>query len=59
MTFIGMVTAVGWIGCQVDSVLGATLENRGLIGKGQVNAISIGIGALLAWQLLDYIGWLA
>lgn len=59
ITFIGLVTAVGWIGCQVDSVLGATLENRGLIGKGQVNAISIGIGALLAWQLLDYIGWLA
>ena len=59
LTFIGLVTLVGWIGCQVDSVLGATLENRGLIGKGQVNAISIGIGALIAWKLFDYVGWLA
>lgn len=56
--FIGMVTIVGWLGCQIDSLLGALLENRGLIGKGQVNALSIGAGALIAWQLFPLLGWL-
>ena len=31
------ITALGFLGCQVDSVLGAVLENRGIISKGQVN----------------------
>jgi uncharacterized protein (TIGR00297 family) len=57
MTFIGVVTIVGWIGCQIDSLLGATLENRGLIGKGQVNALSIAAGALIAWQWFAALGW--
>jgi uncharacterized protein (TIGR00297 family) len=55
--FIGLVTLVGWIGCQIDSVLGATLENRGLIGKGQVNAISIALGSIIAWQWFEMLGW--
>ena len=56
-TFIAVVTIIGWIGCQIDSVLGATLENRGLIGKGQVNALSIACGSLIAWQWFAIIGW--
>ncbi len=58
LQFVAVVTAIGWIGCQIDSILGATLENRGLIGKGQVNAISIGCGALIAWQVMPLLGWL-
>ncbi len=50
--FILGVTAIGFIGCQIDSVLGATLENRGLIGKGTVNSLAIGCGAILAWYIL-------
>ncbi len=50
--FVLGVTAIGFIGCQIDSVLGATLENRGLIGKGTVNALAIGCGAILAWYVL-------
>ena len=34
------ITIMGFVGSNVDSVLGATLENRGLISKGQVNLFS-------------------
>ena len=46
--FILGITLNGFIGCQIDSVFGAVLENRGLIGKGTVNALAIGSGALIA-----------
>jgi uncharacterized membrane protein len=48
MEFILSVTIIGFIGCQIDSLFGAILENRGLIGKGMVNALAIGSGALIA-----------
>lgn len=41
----------GFIGCQIDSVLGATLEREGYIGKGGVNFFSIALGSLLAGGL--------
>ncbi len=51
--FIGGVTAAGFIGCQIDSVLGETLENRGYLTKGSTNLIgmasSIGIGLVILW----------
>ncbi|MEE3082677.1 MAG: DUF92 domain-containing protein [Candidatus Thermoplasmatota archaeon] len=50
--FVLGVTAIGFIGCQIDSVLGATLENRGFIGKGTVNGLAISCGAILAWFVL-------
>ena len=56
-SFIAIVTIIGWIGCQIDSILGATLENRGYIGKGQVNALSIALGAIIAWQWFANISW--
>ncbi len=34
------ITIMGFVGSNVDSLLGATLENRGLISKGQVNLFS-------------------
>ena len=36
-----LVAIIGWLGCQVDSVLGAVLENRGMMTKGTVNAAAI------------------
>jgi uncharacterized membrane protein len=48
MEFVLSVTIIGFIGCQIDSLFGAILENRGLIGKGTVNALAIGSGALIA-----------
>ena len=46
--FILSVTLIGFIGCQIDSLLGAVLENRGYIGKGMVNTLAIASGALIA-----------
>ena len=45
---LGAVLAViGWLGCQIDSYLGALLENRGYMSKGAVNASTITGGVLL------------
>lgn len=45
---------VGWIGCQIDSLLGAVLENRGYLTKGSVNALSIGGGVVLMLTMLAW-----
>ncbi len=49
--FLGTVTASGFLGCQVDSVLGETLENRGWLTKGSTNFLgmlsAVAIGAVL------------
>ncbi len=34
------ITAAGFVGCQIDSVLGSVFENRGKLNKGQVNALA-------------------
>ena len=41
------VLVIGWLGCQMDSLLGAVLENRGFLTKGGVNGISITFGFML------------
>lgn len=46
---------VGFVGCQVDSVLGATLETRGTLNKDTNNLITIGIGAILAVLLYTFL----
>lgn len=43
----GMLAFIGWFGCQIDSYLGALLENRGYMSKGAVNASAITGGVLL------------
>lgn len=43
------VSIIGWVGCQVDSLLGAVLENRGLMTKGSVNFSAITFGVIVAW----------
>ncbi len=45
--FIG-ITSIGWLGCQMDSLLGAVLENRGYLGKHGVNFISTLSGSFLS-----------
>jgi uncharacterized protein (TIGR00297 family) len=39
---------VGFVGCQIDSVLGATLEERGVLNKDTNNLVTIAIGAIMA-----------
>ena len=42
------LTIIGWLGCQVDSLLGALLENRGCLGKHSVNFLATFSGVLMA-----------
>ena len=49
-----LVAIIGWLGCQVDSVLGAVLENRGLMTKGTVNAAAITFGIVAMWWHLGF-----
>ena len=52
------MTTIGWIGCQLDSVLGATLQERGLLTNNTVNFVTIGIGAMASipvYLLLTYL----
>jgi len=38
---------IGFLGCQIDSVLGASLERRGLLNKSLVNLIAISISVII------------
>jgi len=49
----GALAAVGWLGCQIDSYLGALLENRGYLTKGSVNALAITGGVALMAAFLS------
>jgi uncharacterized membrane protein len=44
--------AIGFLGCQIDSVIGATLERRGIVNKKTNNLISTVSGAILAYLIL-------
>ena len=48
------VVTIGWIGCQIDSLVGAWFENRGLLTKGGVNALAITSGMLI---MLAWLSW--
>lgn len=51
--------AVGFIGCQIDSVIGATLEQKGWVDKKTNNLLSTSAGAILAYVMLVAMGGLA
>ena len=55
--FIVSISIIGFLGCQVDSLLGALLENRGYIGKGTVNTLAIATGAIIACYFHPTIGF--
>src|SRR5438034_10351312 len=44
--------AIRFLGCQIDSVIGATLERRGLVNKKTNNLISTVSGGILAYLIL-------
>lgn len=43
---------LGFVGCQVDSLMGATLEMGGRMTKGWVNFLSIALSTAVAWGFL-------
>lgn len=48
---VAIPPAMGFLGCQVDSVLGATLEGDGLFTKEETNLVSIAVGGVLGLVL--------
>ena len=47
-----LVGALGFLGCQIDSILGATLENRNKLSKGEVNFLSSLFSVLIAIPII-------
>ncbi|MGA7923153.1 MAG: DUF92 domain-containing protein [Thermoplasmata archaeon] len=56
LTFTAIVAISGLVGCQVDSILGELLENRGYLTKGSTNFASMFAAVLLAGALLLPLG---
>jgi uncharacterized protein (TIGR00297 family) len=52
LIMIAIPIFVGFIGCQIDSVLGATLEHRKLISNNGVNLVATSLGGLIAWMTI-------
>lgn len=48
------VGAMGFLGCQFDSILGATLENRNKLSKGEVNFLSSLFAVILSIPILYF-----
>jgi uncharacterized protein (TIGR00297 family) len=46
---------MGFVGCQIDSVLGATLENKGWLTNDGVNLVSTSLGGLIAWMMIPLV----
>ena len=55
-TLLVGVTIAGFLGCQVDSILGETLENRHWLTKGGTNFVAMLITVGIAWGLLQALG---
>lgn len=53
--FAFALAVIGWLGCQIDSYLGALLENRGYLTKGSVNALAISGGVVLMATYLSVV----
>lgn len=52
---IAIPPLMGFLGCQVDSVLGATLEGGGLFTKEETNLVSIAVGGALGLVLAFFL----
>lgn len=46
---------MGFLGCQVDSILGATLEGDGLFTKEETNLVSIAVGGVLGLTMAFFL----
>jgi uncharacterized protein (TIGR00297 family) len=54
--FVPLVTAAGFLACQVDSVLGEALENRGILTKGSTNFLGMLAAVVFAGAVLFLAG---
>jgi len=51
LRFLAIPAFVGFLGCHIDSVFGATLERRGIFNKRTTNLAATSLGAVLAFAL--------
>jgi uncharacterized protein (TIGR00297 family) len=54
---ISIVTVSGFLGTNIDSLLGATLQQRGILSNSGVNVVSTIVGGIVAgamWMALAY-----
>lgn len=51
-----LITIIGFLGCQIDSVIGATIEGKPGVTKLTNNLMSITIGTIIAWLLMIWLG---
>jgi uncharacterized protein (TIGR00297 family) len=51
-SYLVIPAVIGFVGCQIDSVIGATLERKGLVSKRGTNLIATSLGAILSIALL-------
>ncbi len=58
LVLVAVATGAGFLGCQVDSLLGETLENRGYLTKGTTNLLAMLASVGIAAGLLSIGGWL-
>ncbi len=58
LALVAIATAAGFLACQVDSVLGETLENRGYLTKGSTNLLAMLASVGLASLFLLVGGWI-
>ncbi|HEV2166938.1 MAG TPA: DUF92 domain-containing protein [Thermoplasmata archaeon] len=49
---LGVASVSGFLGCQVDSVVGETLENHGYLTKGGTNLVSMIASVAIGWGIL-------
>ena len=54
--FTIVVALAGFLGCQVDSVLGELFENRGQLSKGSTNLLGMLSSAVIAAGALSFLG---
>lgn len=55
-TFLLVVGLAGFLGCQVDSLLGETLENRGVLTKGSTNFLGMLATVVIAAAVFSLAG---
>ncbi|HEV8594515.1 MAG TPA: DUF92 domain-containing protein [Thermoplasmata archaeon] len=53
--YLVIPAVVGFLGCQIDSVFGATLEQRGILDKRTNNLASTSLGAVIAFVLFEVV----
>lgn len=54
--FTVVVAGTGFVGCQVDSILGELFENRGQLSKGSTNFLGMLSSAVIAAGVLSFVG---